>query len=1088
MRVNEVRALSARVLSPFAFLFASIFLLAGTGAYAQDDSDTSDDLSALEDDSPVEEVIVTGSRLKRDTFTSIAPLQVMTGEIAREIGSIDAATILQESTSASGAQIDLTFQGLVLENGPGTQTLDLRGLGASRTLILINGRRAAPAGVEGAPVSPDLGMIPSSLVQRYENLLDGASSIYGSDAIAGVSNIILRKDFDGLEIETYSEVPAAGNSEGLRNTISVAWGHNGDRGFFGAAVDYGKYDPTTFDDRPWTAGCNQHMEITSAGDVRSEGLEYQALYGMKTSPCKIGFGRRSWDNTGLFGSIYRTPGISNIGIPNLSEATMWSVVLDQDQDGSPDVDFHDYNLNGALGHGYMTPEYERVGAMAYGEYTFEGESNITPFFELLYNRRDVFQFDAGSWVGEEVPANNPFNPCNPNGVDGVDCNDAYNTLLTAPTYVADFVDQWGFICTGQGLPANFCVPSAFGLLTGSTGAIPLEAQFSISGDRDTVDTMVDQLRFVGGVRGDMPFVNMGSLEDWSFELAVVHSVSNGESLRTGINGDRLAFSLENSVLDPVSGQVSCGPNCVPVNLFDPALYAGLAENDFGSQAERDYLFSNREFDTEYTQTLFSGWLAGDLFSMPAGDVLASVGFEYRSDEIDSIPNDVAAQGQLWGFFADRGAIGDKYTREFFAEVEAPLIAGKPGFEELTVNFSTRHTKDEYYGGAWTYSGKLAWRPVDSLLLRGTVGTSYRAPNLRENFMLGQTGFRTLYDPCVVPEDAIDDPSIPYDPAGDDREAHVLANCLAAGVDPQTLGIIASGQSSSVYSVEVAGVGQLGLDEEKSESFTAGFAWEQPFFETFDLTLGATYYEIEIRDQIIRLHSTLSITDCYFDLEGDSAFCDNISRDPTTGLIDFMDEIFLNQDQTKTRGVDVNVAFDWPTEMFGRAVDLSMDLNFNRKLGFKEVFTNPNNGEVDSDDYIGEFGFPEWEGLGIFRADIGDWRASWSTRYISSVAQDPLGVDEFSDVFGSADTCLGEASGDVDCRDIGYAENYFRHDASVTYRGDSWLVRGGLRNVFDEWPPQVDSSEVGFVYNNTPMGRGYDIMGRTFFVNFQKAFD
>ncbi len=95
----------------------------------------------------------------------------------------------------------MTYQRVRTRQRPGTSTVDLRGLGAERTLVLINGRRAAPSGVEGAPVSPDLNVIPSSLVQRYEILLDGASSVYGSDAVAGVANIILRKDFDGLELE-----------------------------------------------------------------------------------------------------------------------------------------------------------------------------------------------------------------------------------------------------------------------------------------------------------------------------------------------------------------------------------------------------------------------------------------------------------------------------------------------------------------------------------------------------------------------------------------------------------------------------------------------------------------------------------------------------------------------------------------------------------------------------------------------------------------------------------------------------------------------------------------------------------------------
>ena len=164
----------------------SVSLAFSAQVLAQEEDDAIDEEEA-------EEIIVTGSRLKRDTYSSIAPLQVISGQISREIGSIDPAGVLQDSTASAGNQIDITYQGFVLDNGPGSSTINLRGLGASRTLVLINSRRAAPVGVEGAPFAPDLNIIPSTLVQSYEILLDGASSVYGSDALAGVANIILRK-------------------------------------------------------------------------------------------------------------------------------------------------------------------------------------------------------------------------------------------------------------------------------------------------------------------------------------------------------------------------------------------------------------------------------------------------------------------------------------------------------------------------------------------------------------------------------------------------------------------------------------------------------------------------------------------------------------------------------------------------------------------------------------------------------------------------------------------------------------------------------------------------------------------------------
>ena len=140
-----------------------------------------------------------------------------------------------------------------------------------------------------------------------------------------------------------------------------------------------------------------------------------------------------------------------------------------------------------------------------------------------------------------------------------------------------------------------------------------------------------------------------------------------------------------------------------------------------------------------------------------------------------------------------------------------------------------------------------------------------------------------------------------------------------------------------------------------------------------------------------------------------------------------------------------------------------------------------------DDFAGEFGFPDWKGRLILRADVGNWRYTWSTRYVANVAEDPAGVDDYDNVFtGFADTCTGPQNGDVDCRNIGYTDNYFTHDASIYYYGDSWTIGGGVRNVFNEEPPFVDSTEV-FAFNNVPFGSGYDILGRTLFVNLAYNF-
>lgn len=176
----------------------SVGLAFSAQVFAQDDDDEYDDA-----DDGAEEIVVTGSRLKRDTYSSISPLQIITGQVSREVG-----------------------------------------------------------------------------------LIDGASSVYGSDAIDGVANVILRKDFDGLEIAAFTRVPEY--SGGVENTHSLVWGKNFDRGFFGLGVEYTDSDRVTRAQRPWTQGCDKHHEIDENGQIRTEERFYNNVYGMNWDECRIG--------------------------------------------------------------------------------------------------------------------------------------------------------------------------------------------------------------------------------------------------------------------------------------------------------------------------------------------------------------------------------------------------------------------------------------------------------------------------------------------------------------------------------------------------------------------------------------------------------------------------------------------------------------------------------------------------------------------------------------------------------------------------------------------------------------------------------
>ena len=484
------------------------------------------------------------------------------------------------------------------------------------------------------------------------------------------------------------------------------------------------------------------------------------------------------------------------------------------------------------------------------------------------------------------------------------------------------------------------------------------------------------------------------------------------------------------------------------------------------------------------QTIISAYVTGDLFELPAGSVGFGFGVEHRNDDIASIPDDVARDGLFFGFFTDGGATGDKDTDEVFAEIEIPLLAGVRAFEELSLNLSTRYTDDEIYGSDNTESFKLGWRPVESLLIRGTFGTSFRAPNLRELFLQAQSGFGNIADPCYIPLAAQSGIGGTYDPSLDTREPQVFTNCIANGVDPT---LASNFPFNPVFSTEIATGGALDLFAEESESWSAGFAWDQPFTSAFALALSATYYEIDVTNTIIEPSGQFIVNDCYNSLTGNSVFCSRISRDlsdPTDPQITIIDSGFINREAESARGVDINLTFDDSFTIFNRPIDMSWDVTASRILERSTLFLD-DDGNADIDTFQGEWGFPDWNVRSGLRFDYDEWRFTWETRYLASVQQDPRGVDAFSTAFANSDTCLGPPD-DVLCRDYGDGDNYFLHHVSLYYYGDRWTVGGGIRNAFDEAPPIVDGTEV-LAINNTPIGYGYDLQGRTFFLNVGVSF-
>ena len=365
----------------YAISCAVAFSALGISQFAiAQDQDVAEEL----DEAVIEEVIVTGSRIKRDSFSSSTPIDMVLTEDASLQGIADVGALLQSTTIAAGSSqvTAATSTAFVQNGGTGAQTLSLRGLGANRTLTLLNGRRVGPAGVRGGVSAFDLNVIPLAVIERVEILKDGASSIYGSDAVAGVVNIITKKG-DGGTVEAFVGVPA--ESGGTESRLSASWGASSDRGNFRVTLDYHKSDEMTIGERKFLTCDEQYIfdpDTGARGDVidprtgkpacrdRSYNLwtyDYQYYYNPDSSNVPADFFLTQYDYDGDLGEYI--PGFGEADPDNplnfVAPPGWFPVAYDRASDGVTNQN-HPFKATSSF-----YPENERMTLFA------DGEINLT---------------------------------------------------------------------------------------------------------------------------------------------------------------------------------------------------------------------------------------------------------------------------------------------------------------------------------------------------------------------------------------------------------------------------------------------------------------------------------------------------------------------------------------------------------------------------------------------------------------------------------------------------------------------------------------------------------------------------------------
>lgn len=944
--------------------------LVGFQAYAlaQDaDDDDEEEVTEVEDEAILDRIQVTGSLLRRDEFTSASPIQVITADTAVTLGQVDTAEFLQRSSVAQGStQFNNQFGGFVIQGGTGVQTLSLRGLGAQRTLVVLNNRRPGASGTRGQVGAFDLNVIPSSIIQRAEILKDGASSIYGSDAVAGVVNVITRRSVDRPELTVRATVPF--ESGGETYDISGAYGWNFERGSIVAAAEWQLRSALRRGDRDFLR-CSEDYFFNAAGD-RIDREDRSVNQGTDLDGCQSAGIINAVDDLSPFTRYVPSPDGSTVGLipgyrPRTSTGEFYDEVFQ--------LDLHDQQM--------IANRTERFSFYAASDFDLDLFGGTRWNTEFLYTRRETFR-----------QAFRQFFPVVADGAFG----------FYTDTNVYD-------VPVPSGL-ARPIIPYPF----------------------DT-EVVIDYYYLATGLEGDLPFGN------WSWQADTSYSYSDGDYTNLIIQQSRTGDIQRGGLTAP------------PIDYFSPGILDGSDMDQIVAALGR-YDKGN----TVYDQFVGSFLATGDIFDLPAGPIGLALGAEYRWFSIDDLPGPFTLDNDSWGLSGAGRTKGSDNVIEGIGEIEIPLLAGKPFAEFVSLNMSGRVFDYDSAGSDTVWKTGLNWQVNPSIRLRGTTGTSYRAPALFELFLEDQTGFFSqLADPCVN--------------WGESTNEFIRANCAADGVPPDYQ---AAGTSSGTI---VVGGGAGRLESETSTASTAGMVLTPTFM---DISIAIDYFEIEVQDQITQLGASAVLSGCYNAANFPNAFCDQIDRVPPGDTsapgehaIREVRSGYVNINQQENRGVDVTIRYDRDFS-FGRLV---VETQKTWTIEDKFQFFDPDQVDgFDDFDRNGTIGNPKFVANGRAALSRGDWTFTYFTNYIRRTSQARF-IDEETTYFGQPAVRVIKA------------DRRWYHGFSALYRSDNWSVLGGIDNIFNTAPPNV-SAGVVTRYGTVPaFATQYPLRGRTGYLRFNYMF-
>lgn len=783
---------------------------------------------AAEKDS-VERIEVTGSHIKRTDMEGPSPLTSLSAEDIANTGVTDLIGLFTKLPMAG--QGTFSTQGNSSDNtSNGGSSVSLRGLGADSTLILVNGRRVSVSpfanNIDTAFV--DINNIPLAAIKRVDILKDGASATYGSDAVAGVINIVLRDDVEGVEVAAKLGDTADGGGE--EKNLSIVWGNSTEKSSHTFALDYFEREEILYADRDYSKSANQtalRPNDPFTTDFRSSsGFPGTiALADDPTNRMPDTFGNDVCSPEDIVGTLCR-----------YDYAPMMTSV----------------------------PATERASFIYMGKY--EINDNMRAFAELNGQHSKTTIRGAGSPSFNEL------------FMSGDNVNHPFADMPSHEFYQQD---------------------------------LTMRRRMVDIGDREKRVTS-DYYRSILGLQGE--------LNDWSWEIA--YNYIKSSSTERGVNGfpnsRRTQEAIDSGLWNP----------------FEPSS---------NSQESLDFIETTTARIGKSTSKSFDGKISGSLMEMEYGELGLAVGVEYREESISDNPDDQFLRGEVFGTEATQ-ANGSRDNTSIFAELAVPVL------DTLEVQVAVRHENYSDFGTTTDPKVAFIWQPTDSLSLRGSYGTAFRAPSLHQ-IGLGNTD----ESPNLV----------------DTTRCNAVGNINKA-CEPQEYTAVLSGNDD--------------LGPEESTSYNLGLIYEV----ADNLDFSIDYYDYDI-ENVITKDTQFKFSTLGNDPSVVERLPSTIAGDP--GEVVRIFDQFENIGNITTSGLDIEANYGLESE-FG---EFKFSYVVNYVLSYEDARPNAD-GSMRIDTQEGDFEQPEMRWTFNTSWVQGDWNASMAINYIGAFKQDAsVATEGMSDI-------------------------------------------------------------------------------------------